>query len=154
MKSLLFKLGVILISIGLIICGYAELCNAQNWVSDGQSYKEGKKTGDIYYDPNFQKTESGTIVIKVKYVYTDWGIKDKLKRVKNFPNNCKFDIAQYEVKCETKELKCLRTQYFDSNGVLLIDDIETNPTVGEPEAWEKPLEKSIGGRWLRMICGF
>jgi len=32
MKSLLGKLGVILISMGLIICGYAELSNAQNWV--------------------------------------------------------------------------------------------------------------------------
>jgi hypothetical protein len=80
MKSLLGKLGVILI--GLTIFAYAEVCRAQNWVSDGQSYKERKKTADIYYDPNFQKTESGTIVIKVKYVYTDWGIKDKLKRVK------------------------------------------------------------------------
>ena len=152
MKSLSVKLGVILI--GLAIFSYAEVCRAQNWMSDGSGYREGKKTMDIYYDSNFQKTESGTIVIKVKCVYTDWGIKDRLKRVKNFPNNCKFDIAQYEVKCETKELKCLRTQYFDSNGVLLIDDIETNPTVGEPGVWEKPQENTFGARMLKRACGF
>lgn len=45
MKSLSVKWGVILI-IGLTICGYAELCNAQNWVlwaytktSDGKNWQ-------------------------------------------------------------------------------------------------------------------
>jgi hypothetical protein len=153
------KILLMIMALGLLVSGCVMFltillvgsASAQNWIHSTDGNREGKKIYDLYYNPNFQKTETGTTVMKVKLVYTDWGNQCEIKD-KPFLLHEPFDysIQTWEFDIEKNTMRALRYIYFDSNDNILRDQVESN----NPATWFTAKPGSMAEIWMTIAKGY
>ena len=88
----------------------------RNWTSMGGGSRDGKRAYDLYFDANsIAKTPQGTMVIWVKDVPTDWG-REVLKE--RLPAETIYMLFMYEVDCQTRMFRRLKTEYHGRKGLI------------------------------------
>ncbi len=132
-----------------IVLLFSGVSSAENWVfHEVSGMKDGKKTFDFYYDnDSIVKTGNGTILMKGKYVYTDWGREARAKDNPDFPKNCSYSINLREFDCAAKKYRNCRRQYFDSKNVLLDEEITSS------SEWEEITEGRMNFIFWKIACG-
>jgi len=139
MKSLLVKLGVILI-IGLALFGYADV-----W---GEDWKLFKKTEDakFYYDKkDITHLSQKMVKVWIKQVYTKKGKVDMLNLVGARYENLSYSINSLEFDCGDKKVRFLSMTYYSKKEDIL--DIE-NP----PDQWESIPANSMFDALFKKVC--
>jgi len=139
MKSLLVKLGVILI-IGLALFGYADV-----W---GEDWKLFKKTEDakFYYDKkDITHLSQKMVKVWIKQVYTKKGKVDMLNLVGARYENLSYSINSLEFDCGDKKVRFLSMTYYYKKEDIL--DIE-NP----PDQWESIPANSMFDALFKKVC--
>ena len=114
MKSLLGKLGVILI--GLAIFG-----NAEVWGADWSLYGiAGNGTFEGFYDAESIMMLSKNIVrVADKKVYTEKGVVELVENYGKKYENVSHSIVLWEINCEMKMVYMLSLTYYSKGGEIL-----------------------------------
>jgi len=148
MKSLLGKLGVILI--GLAIFG-----NAEVWGADWQKYEENERVLCFYdaenlthYDGESLSQPSQNIIkVWVKFEYKDIGLTDPVL-VKKFGKKInKLDNSKslYEINCVGRKYRILESVFYSKDGsVLSMNSIPSN--------WKYIIRESLNGALHKAVC--
>jgi hypothetical protein len=140
MKSLLVKLGIVSVIIGLTVFGYVKV-----W---GEDWKLFKKTEDakFYYDKK-DITHSPQKILKVwiRQVYTKKGKMDMTNLVGPRYENLSYSINSLEFDCGAKLIHFLSMTYYSKNGDVL--DLE-NP----PDKWESIPPHSMFDALYKKVC--
>jgi hypothetical protein len=139
MKSLLVKLGVILI-IELALFGYADV-----W---GEDWKLFKKTEDakFYYDKkDIAHLSQKMVKVWIKEVYTKKGKVDMMNLVGARYKNLSHSINSLEFDCGYKKVRFLSMTYYSKNEDIL--DIENSP-----DQWESVPANSIFDVLFKKLC--
>lgn len=128
---------------------FAGVSFAENWVHyDVSGMRDEKKTYDFYYDnDSIVKTGNGTILMRSKYVYTDWGREVRAKDDPEFPANCSYSINLREFDCVAKKYRTCRRQYFDSKNVMRDERITSD------SEWEEIAEGKMNFTFWKIACG-
>ncbi len=138
MKSLLVKLGV-------IIVGFAIFGNAEVW---GEDWKLFKKTEDakFYYDKKDITHPTQNIVkVWIRQVYTDKGKMDMIKLVGPRYESLSYSINSLEFDCGDKKVRFLSMAYYTKKGDVL--DLENHP-----DKWEPIPANSMFDALFKKVC--
>ena len=128
MKSLLGKLGVILV--GLVIFGYAEV-----WGADWRLLHKDDKVSK-YYDAESVVFYPGDVVrVTQMDDYTEKGVREEWPRELK---NLKFDILLYEINCAEKKCKLLKFTLYSKEGKV-IGNLEKKGIELKPWSSIKPI---------------
>ena len=140
MKSILVKLGIILVLIGLANFVRAEV-SAKDW-------KFFKKTEDakFYYDKKDVTHPSQKIVkVWIRQVYTKKGKIDMMNLVGPRYQNLSYSINSLEFDCGAKLVRFLSMTYYIKNGDVL--DLER-----PPDQWERIPPNSMFDALYKKLC--
>jgi len=112
MKSLLGKLGVILV--GLSIFGYGEV-----WGADWKLYAV-HESFEAYYDAQSITRPSKNIVrVQTRSNITDLGVLYLMRERGNAYENLTHFIMLSEINCKEKKVRPLSITYYDKNGGVI-----------------------------------
>ena len=105
---------ILLLGLWGIFPGWAQA--DRDWRPMGGGSRDGKRAYDLYFDANSNaKTPQGTMVIWVKDVPTDWGREVQKDRL---PAETIYILIMYEVDCQTKMFRRLKTEYHGRKGLI------------------------------------
>jgi hypothetical protein len=137
MKSLLGKLGVILI--GLVIFG-----NAEVWGADWELLQKMESTK--FYSDKKDGTHPPKKIVKVwiRQAYTEKD-KDMINLVRQRYENLSYSINSLEFVCGAKLTRFISMTYFSENGDLLALE---DPT----DKWESIPPNSMFDALYKIVC--
>jgi hypothetical protein len=138
MKSLLGKLGVILI--GLAIFGCVEV-----WGADWKYYCGNDYYMDFYDAQGITRPSKDVVRVWVKSDYTEKGVLD---RVKDFGKKYEYlnhAIVLWEINCAEKKLRRLSATNYDHIGNV----INSSSSQGE---WAFIIPESISESLYKTVC--
>jgi hypothetical protein len=112
MKSLLVKLGVILI--GLAVLGYGEVWGADyKFFGGSESYKG-------YYDvQSITRTSQNIVRVWTRWNFTEKGITECVKYLGKEYENVSYLLLLEEINCAEKKMRLLSVSYYDNNGATI-----------------------------------
>jgi len=134
MKSLLGKLGVILI--GFAIFGCAEMRGAHWKFFSSTDLYEG-----FYYVSKSHLLYKGTVLVSVKLEYTEKGIAEHIKEFGKDYENLSYSLQSWEVDCRGKTERILFNNRYSVEGNL----INTKSAKGR-------LSETIGKSLSETVC--
>lgn len=146
MKKILLVVLSVLLLVGVV--------NAQNWTNYNRWLThDGKKICDIYYDSQVFNTESGTTILRVKLMYTDWG--QEVRRRENSDNKtmldiwgkCLYSVMTIEFNFKASQYRPLRTQYFTYNSELINE-------LTVPGEWKEVQKGTLFEEFMKIARGF
>lgn len=138
MKSLLVKLGVILI--GLAIFGYAE-----TWGADWKLYFI-HDLGLFYYDSQgITRLPKSIIRVWVKYNFTEKGIVNCVNRLGKEYENVSHIMHLIEINCLERKSRHLKITYYDNKGGVIF----SSNAQGE---YEFITPESMGENLYKEVC--
>jgi hypothetical protein len=119
-KSLLANAAIIYCCIGFTCLACTGACWA-DWVQFAKT-----EDADLYYDKDdITRSSSGTDNVWVKYVYTEVGVKDRVKQLGPKFENLDHSITLFEIDCVGELVLSLSTVYFSKDkSVLKIEEPE------------------------------
>jgi len=130
MKSLLGKLGVILI--GLMISEYAEV-----WGADWKLYNSNDKFLSYYDAQSITRPSENIARVWVRRDYTEKGVSDWVENVGKKYENLNHAIILREINCaEKKSHRLSSTMYDDKGGVII--------SLNSPTGWAFIIPESSG----------
>ncbi|PIV21213.1 MAG: hypothetical protein COS40_08545 [Deltaproteobacteria bacterium CG03_land_8_20_14_0_80_45_14] len=138
MKSLLGKLGVILI--GLAIFGCAEVWGA-DWI-----YLETTFLGDFFYDVgNITRPSKNIVRVWNRIDYSEQGI---IEMVMKFGKDCervRFSFGLLEFNCASKTLRTISANFYSEEGIPLLSrtDYDTKWMPLVPDTMQELLYKKV-----------
>ena len=138
MKSLLVKLGV-------IVVGLAIFANAEVW---GEDWKLLKKADDakFYYDKkDVTYLAPGILKVWIRQVYTKKGKMHMINLVGPRYENLSYSINSLEFNCEAKLTRFLSMTHYSKNGDVL--DLENSP-----DKWESIRSNSMFDALYKKVC--
>ena len=141
MKSLLGKLGVILIV--LMILGYTEVWGA-DWrlISSTDSYK-------CFYDAeNITRSSKNIVGVWARLEYTEKGISGIVKEFGKHYEDLSYSLELWEIDCVKKKQRILSITEYSVEGSILY----TNPAKSRPSAW-KPISREAVAESLYNAVG-
>ena len=141
MKSLLGKLGIILI--GLAIFTYAEV-----W---GEDWKYFNSNEDFlcYYDAQSITRPSQNIVsVRTRKNYTEKSVLDWVREFGKEYENLSYGIDIVEINCSEKTCRIQSMTYYDSKGKVIESYSISNPSFG----WDFIPPKSIIEVLYKAVC--
>jgi hypothetical protein len=148
MKSLLGKLGVILI--GLLIFG-----NAEVWGADWKYFNSTDLYECFYYAESMTRytgimsSSSKNIVhVWIKLEYTEKGIDGMVKKFGKEYENLSNSLQLREIDCSLKKQQILSIKEYSVEGNVL----NTNPTKSRPTAWKSISRESVGESLYKAVC--
>lgn len=140
MKSLLEKLGMISVSVGLIIFGSMEVWGGSNW-----KYYGTNEDGSYYYDAESMKPSSSHIVrVWVQSAYTDKGISYWVRGGGKEFQNLGYSLVLSELNCVDRVVRYLGILFYSKDGEAL------RLMIGEE--WEFFAPDSMSGVLLDAVC--
>ena len=139
MKSLLFKLGVILI--GLAIFGCAEV-----WGADWKIYATGK--GVIYYykPDSIIRSSKDTAKVWTKEEY----IAERILKERSETPGISYKLTYEEIHCAEKRIRPLSFVSYSQDGEVL--GSANIPRGREEEYWAFIVPDSINDRLYKLLC--
>ena len=142
MKSLLVKLGVILI-IGLAIFGYAKVQGADWRLYDSNNLRKS------YYNADRVTRPSKNIVrVWVRWNFTEKGVMDMVRSVGKKLEKLEYSISLNEINCAEKTSRFLSSVYYDNNGKM----IYTLSSSKFPTEWLFIVPESNADNLYKKIC--
>jgi Surface-adhesin protein E len=141
MKSLLGKLGVILI--GLMILGYAEAWG-MNWKLFHQD-----DSGMYFYDmENIIRPSQDIVEGWTKLEYTERGVIEMVIKFGKHYKNLSYSLEFWEINCAEKEHRLsLFTAYSPEGKVLYTDEAGSRPP-----PWKTISRGSVEERLYKAVC--
>jgi hypothetical protein len=124
-----FRIGSLLISTAIILTCFGFTCFActgvcwADWILFGKT-----EDAELYYDKeDITRSSSGTDNVWAKYVYTEVGVKDRVRQLGAKFENLDHSITLFEIDCVGKLALSLSTVYFSKDkSVLKIDKPDNN----------------------------
>lgn len=144
MKSLLGKLGVILI--GLVIFGYAEVRGA-DWVLYGET-----DTYKYYYDKESINRPSKNIVeVSEKQIYTDKGIIYMVGELGKKYENLSHSITLWQIDCANQNFRFLSLTHYSREEKVIYSRrlLYASERAGE---WSPIIKGTMGERLYKAVC--
>ena len=148
MKSLLGKLGVILI-------GLAIFAHAQAWGEDWEKYVENEKilcSYDVesltHFDgESLSQSSKDIIQVWVKFEYTDIGLTDPVlvKKFKIKINELDNSKSLYEINCVEREYRILELTFYSKDGNVLRKS-------SKPSIWKHIVRESLNDALYKAVC--
>ena len=133
MKSLLVKLGIVLI--GLIVSTYAEV-----WGADWALLEKVEATKFYYDEKDITHSPQKIAKVWITQIYTENDKGILLNLVGRRYENLSYSINSLELVCGAKLTRFLTKTYFSENGDLLgLED--------PPDKWERR-QNRVTFRWL------
>ncbi len=140
MKSLLGRLGVILVVIGFTTFSYAEV-----WGADWK-FLDGDDERSLFIDSeSIGRLSSGTLRIWTKWIYTPKGISITISKLGKKYENFSYEIALDEFNCGDKTLRCLQITSYTKDGKII-------ENVVNPGKWESIIPESVGEIIYKAVC--
>jgi len=137
MKSLLGKLGVILI--GLAIFGYTEV-----WGADWKLLSSLDEA-DIYYDvESITHPSKGVVRVCAKYVYTEKGAGEIVVSLGEEYKTVTSSVDLIEFNFSERKYRILSTAYYSTDGIL---DFESKVSEGQ-----SIVPKSLMEKLFKTVC--
>ncbi len=136
MKSLLGKLGVILI--GLAIFTYGEVWGA-SW-----RYIDQADDGMYYYDADrITRPSQGSVRVWIKVLYMEKGVHDMVRLLGKKYETLSYAIALFEYNCGDKKKVIVPIAFYSEDGKLLIPDYRqiSNWNFMSPDSIDEALYK-------------
>jgi hypothetical protein len=117
-KSLLTNVAIIFCCIGFTCLALTGACFA-DWVQFAKT-----ENADLYYDKDdITHSSSGTANVWAKYVYTEVGVKDRVRQCGPKFENLDHSITLFEIDCVGKLVLSLSTVFFSKDkGILKIEE--------------------------------
>jgi len=136
MKSLLGKLGVILVGLLIFVTG-CQSAKGGNWkfLSSTDLY-EG-----FYYVTKSHLLYKGTVLVSVKLEYTEKGIAEYIKEFGKDYENLSYSLQSWEVNCRAKTERILSISQYSVDGNIL----KTKPD-------KRHLSGSLGKSLSEAVC--
>lgn len=112
MKSLLSKLGVVLI--GLAIFGYAEV-----WGADWKLYAVHESFLAYYDGQSITRPSKNIVRVQTRSNITDQGVLYLMRERGNAYENLTHFIMLSEINCKEKKVRPLSITYYDNKGGVI-----------------------------------
>jgi hypothetical protein len=140
MKSLLGRLGVILI--GLAIFGYAEV-----WGADWKLYNVNDNYKGYYDAQSIPRPSKNIVRVWVKWDVTEKGVLDwgKRKNDRKKYENLNHMKVLYEIDCVEKKSRRLSGTEYDNKGGMIDSD-------SSPSKWEFIIPESMTEGLYEEVC--
>jgi hypothetical protein len=121
-KSLLVNIAIILTCFGFTCFACTGVCWA-DWILFAKT-----EDANLYYDKDdITRSSSGTANVWGQYVYTEVGVKDRVRRLGPKFETLDHSITLFEIDCVGKLVLSLSTVYFSKDkGVLKIEEPDNN----------------------------
>jgi hypothetical protein len=136
MKSLLGKLGVILI--GLLI--FVTACQSTRG-GDWKFFSSTDLYEGFYYVSKSHLLYKGTVLVSVKLEYTEKGIAEHIKEFGKDYENLSYSLQSWEVDCRAKTERILSINQYSVEGNIL----NTKPA-------KSRLSESLGKSLSETVC--
>ncbi len=134
MKSLSFKLGVILI--GLSVFTYAEV-----WGADWKFFISTDLYESFYYVSESHFLYKGTLHVWVKLEYTEKGRAEYVKKFGKDYENLSYSLQEWEINCPAKRKHILSINQYSGEGNIL----NTKPA-------KRRFSESFGKSLVEAVC--
>ncbi len=141
MKSLLGKLGIILI--GLFIFGYAEV-----WGEDWKLYAKTDLHECFYNAENMIRSSQDIVEVWTKLEYTERGIIETVKKFGKHYENLSYSLELWEINCAKKRHRLLSITLYSVEGNILY----TNQAGSRPPPWKIISRESIEESLYKAVC--
>ena len=138
MKSLLVRLGVVLI--GLAIFGYAEV-----WGADWKSYFVTKMELCFFDASSITHPSKNIIIVWVRHDFTEMGVKNYAGHQGKKYENVSHLIHLVEINCEEKKIHRLSGTVYDNKGEVI-------SSFNSPSEWRLIAPESIGENLYKEVC--
>ncbi len=138
MKSLMVRVGVILI--GLAIVSYAEV-----WGADWALLEKIEATKFYYDEKDVTHSPQKIVKVWIRQTYTDRDKNILINLVGRRHENMSYSINSLELVCGAKLTRFLSITHYSENGDLL--SLE-NP----PDKWESISPNSMFDALYKMVC--
>jgi len=138
MKSLLNKLGVILM--GLAIFSYSEV-----WGSDWMEFAKNERTHCYYDTKSISQPSKNIIKVGVKFEYTNIGVTEFVKTFGDKFNKLDNSKSLYEVNCVEKKYRILELVFYSKDGNVL-------NTISYPSEWKYNIRESVSDALDKAVC--
>ena len=147
MKSLLGKVGVVLLTIFFFVVGCQTPVKKDEY-SKGASWKFYGSTEDFegYYDTqNITHPSKNIVRLRVRLNITEKGVLYLVRNLGNKYENVSYYINLNEINCLEKEYRSLSRNFYDNKGEMIIS---TSP----PSEWKFIIPESIGENLYKEVC--
>lgn len=144
MKSLLVKLGVILV--GLTIFIYAE-----TWGADWMFYGKTDKYSCFYDAKSISHPSESIVEVSEKQNYTNKGVNFIVEELGEKYKNLSHLITSWEINCAEKKFRFLALTYY-SKEKKVIYSWKLLYSVGSSEEWSPFITGSLGERLFKEVC--
>jgi hypothetical protein len=135
MKSLLVKLGVILV-IGIVIVGCAGMRGAHWKYFSATDWYKG-----FYYAENMTRSYKDIVRVWIKLEYTEKGIAEYVKEFGNDYENLGYSLQLWEIDCPARKQRILSIHQYSGEGNIL------NTKLGK-----KRFSESLGKSLFETVC--
>jgi hypothetical protein len=138
MKSLLGKLGVILI--GLTIFG-----NAEVWGADYKFFGGSERYKGYYDAQSITRTSQNIVEVWTRWNFTERGITECVKYLGKEYENVSYLLLLEEINCAEKKMRLLSVSYYDNNGVTITSN-------DSPQEWRFINPDSLNESLHKKVC--
>jgi hypothetical protein len=142
MKSLLGKLGVILI--GLAIFG-----NTDVWGADWKPYGASDDVLCYYDTESITRPSKNIVRVWVKWDYTEKGVLREIEKSGKQYENLNHSINLWEINCSERKFDLPKLTYYDNKGDLIES---LSPPPNSPQKWIFIIPESIGELLYKEVC--
>ena len=145
MKSLLGKLGVLLI--GIVIFGNTEVWGAEDWMFYGKTDKYS-----CFYDAKSISHPSENIVeVSEKQDYTNKGVNFMVEGLGEKYKNLSHSITLWQINCGDKKSRFLSLTYYSKEEKVIYSWKVLYSSVPSEE-WSPFITGSLGERLFKAVC--
>jgi hypothetical protein len=143
MKSLLVKLGVALVVIGLATLGYGEA-----WGADWRFFSSTDLYECFYYEDSMTHPSKNILRLWIKLEYTEKGVNGKVKESGKNYEPLSYSLQLWEINCATKKQHVLLNKDYSIEGNIL----NTKPPKAGFSGWKSISKGSVGESLFKAVC--
>jgi hypothetical protein len=143
MKSSLFKLGIILLLIGLTMFGYTEV-----WGADWRLYAKTDLYGCFYDAENMFRSSQDIVEVWTRSEYTERGVIDTIIKFGKHYGNLSYSLELWEINCAEKKDRLLSNTLYSVEGNILY----TDQAGSRPPPWKIISRESIEESLYKAVC--
>ncbi|MGD0406007.1 MAG: surface-adhesin E family protein [Candidatus Bathyarchaeia archaeon] len=143
MKSLLIRLGVTLVIIGLALFNYAEV-----WAEDWRLYAKTDLYECFYNAEDMIRSSQDIVEVLTKLVYTERGVVEMVKEFGKHYENLSYSLELWEINCAEKKHRLLSTTTYSVEGNILY----TNQAGSRPPPWKIISRESVEESLYKALC--
>jgi len=143
MKSSPFKLGIIVLFIGLTMFGYAEV-----WGADWRLYTKTDLHEGFYDAENMIHSLRDIVEVWTRLEYTERGVIETVKKFGKHYENLSYSLELWEINCAEKKHRLLSITLYSVEGNILY----TNQAGSRPPPWKIILRESVEESLYKAIC--